>query len=98
MGSQLSNGIRYDVLKKEETQKVRGEFGRPYMRSLVQALLASKDGKLQIESPAIQIRRKDLFPMFLNFQVITHHISDNSVTFESQRAARFARSISSNAK
>ncbi len=108
MGLLLASGIKYEDLKKQQMEKVRGDFDRAgyfydndegrYIRSIVQALLASKDGKLPIESHVIQKRRKDLFPLLLNFQVIAHHASDNSVTFESQRSATYAKSISTNSK
>jgi hypothetical protein len=105
----LSSGVKYEALKEQQMQEVKGDFARAgffmendrgiYIKSIIQALCEQKDGKLPIESTVIHQKHwEDLFPILPNSQVIAHHASDNSVTFESQRAATFAKSIYTSAK
>jgi len=102
MAASLSSGMKYEQLKVQQMEEVRGDFVRAgfylddtqgkYIKSIVQELL-NKDGKISITSAVIQSHFKDLFPMLLSSQVIAHHVSDNSITFESQRAATFAKAV-----
>jgi hypothetical protein len=97
----FSQKLDYEEIKKEHESQAFASFLRSgfhlpneegeCVRSIIKALLESKDGTLDVTSPIIQQHRQDLFPDLVECQLIAYHPFNNSVTFYSQRVATLAK-------